>query len=153
MRKNNLDEMQEQKLLKIEHNSAWLAFWGLLAAIVIQVCLGANLYQILAEWLVFMILAIYLLVGCLKAGIWDRKLKPTLKSNIVVSICAALITGLIFGISNYINYKDLTVSLFTLGIITFAVLILCFAALEISRLIYKKRTSTLEEKCGDDSKR
>ena len=31
MKKNNLDEMQEQELLKIEHNGCWLAFWGLLA--------------------------------------------------------------------------------------------------------------------------
>ncbi len=29
--KNRLDEMQEQKMLQIEHNACWLAFWGLLA--------------------------------------------------------------------------------------------------------------------------
>lgn len=28
--KNNLDEMQEQKLLKIEHNGMWFAFWDYL---------------------------------------------------------------------------------------------------------------------------
>ena len=153
MSKNNLDEMQEQKLLKIEHNSTWLSFWGLLAAIVIQVCLGANFYQIAAEWTIFMILAIYLCVGCLKAWIWDRKLKPTLKTNIIVSLIAAVITGLIFGITNYIKYKDMTVSLATIGIIAALVLLLCFAALEISRLIYRKRTSTLESKCEDDTKK
>ena len=32
---SNLDEMQEQKMLKIEHNGYWLGFWGLLAAILI----------------------------------------------------------------------------------------------------------------------
>ena len=32
--KNNLDEMQEAKLLQIEHNGFWLAFWGLLATLV-----------------------------------------------------------------------------------------------------------------------
>ncbi len=35
-RKNNLDERQEQRLLQIESSGFWLAFWGLLAAIVIQ---------------------------------------------------------------------------------------------------------------------
>ena len=30
MKKSNLDEIQEQELLKIEHNGCWLAFWGLL---------------------------------------------------------------------------------------------------------------------------
>ena len=28
--KSNLDERQELKLLKIEHNGCWIAFWGLL---------------------------------------------------------------------------------------------------------------------------
>ena len=37
--KNRLDEMQEQKLLKIEHNGCWLAFYGLAAVIMIQLFL------------------------------------------------------------------------------------------------------------------
>ena len=32
MKKNNLDERQEQIMLKIEHNGFWIAFWMLLAA-------------------------------------------------------------------------------------------------------------------------
>ena len=35
-KKNNLDEMQEQKLLKIEHNGCWLAFWGLFIVLIAQ---------------------------------------------------------------------------------------------------------------------
>lgn len=35
-KKSNLDEMQEQELLKVEYNGCWIAFWGLLAAIIIQ---------------------------------------------------------------------------------------------------------------------
>ena len=27
--KSNLDERQELKLLKIEHNGCWIAFWGI----------------------------------------------------------------------------------------------------------------------------
>ena len=38
-RKNNLDEMQEQELLKIEHNGCWLAFWGLLISMIVQSCI------------------------------------------------------------------------------------------------------------------
>ncbi len=32
MKKNNLDERQEQTLLRIEHNGCWLSFWGLMIA-------------------------------------------------------------------------------------------------------------------------
>ena len=35
-RKNNLDEMQEQKLLHIESKGYWLAFWGLGVSLIIQ---------------------------------------------------------------------------------------------------------------------
>ena len=42
-KKNNLDEMQEQELLKIEHNGYWLAFWGLLTAIVAEVIFSDRL--------------------------------------------------------------------------------------------------------------
>ena len=38
--KSNLDELQELKLLKIEHNGCWLAFWGLLAVILTQIAIG-----------------------------------------------------------------------------------------------------------------
>ena len=55
---NKLDEMQEQKMLKIEHNGCWLAFWGLLAVLVIQVFIyGAGEWRHMAgEWIVLCVL-------------------------------------------------------------------------------------------------
>ena len=35
-KKSRLDEMQEQKMLQIEHNGCWLAFIGLFAVILVQ---------------------------------------------------------------------------------------------------------------------
>ena len=61
--KSNLDELQELKLLKIEHNGCWLAFWGLLAVILTQIAIGNDSKQDLSgEWIVFMCLALYLTV-------------------------------------------------------------------------------------------
>ena len=54
MKKNNLDEMQEQELLKIEHNGCWLAFWGLLAVMAVQMMMRVPGSQMLGEWIVFM---------------------------------------------------------------------------------------------------
>ena len=65
MKKNNLDEMQEQELLKIEHNGCWLAFWGLLAVMVIQMVMGVPGAQMLGEWIMFMVLALYIVIACL----------------------------------------------------------------------------------------
>ena len=59
--KSNLDERQELKLLKIEHNGCWIAFWGLLIVMLIQMIVGNDSIKNLAgEWVVFMSLALYL---------------------------------------------------------------------------------------------
>ena len=41
-RKNNLDERQEQMLLQVEHRGCWLAFWGLLIALMVQFIMGRD---------------------------------------------------------------------------------------------------------------
>lgn len=72
MKHNNLDEMQEQELLKIEHNGCWLAFWGLLLAIIVQAISGKG--DPFGEWILFMLLAVYMGIACMRKGIWDRRL-------------------------------------------------------------------------------
>ena len=66
--RNNLDEQQEQKLLKIEHTGCWLAFWGLWAAVVVELILFGKegFGRIAGEWIVFMVLALYLGLACIK---------------------------------------------------------------------------------------
>ena len=123
--KSNLDERQELKLLKIEHNGCWIAFWGLL--------------------IVFMSLAFYLWVACIRNGIWDRRLKPNFKTNVIVSSIAAVLTGIIWFSVSYRNYHKLIGSIAT-GIIMFVqVEILCLLALMIFSKIYKRRVQKLEE--------
>ena len=68
MKKNNLDERQEQKLLQIEHNGCWMAFWMLLASLFVQqMIFGIGEWKYVAgEWIVFMCLALYLCISCIK---------------------------------------------------------------------------------------
>ena len=95
--KSNLDERQELKLLKIEHNGCWIAFWGLLIVMAIQMIVGNDSIKNLAgEGAVLMSLAFYLLVACIRNGIWDRRLKPNFKTNVIVSSIAAVLTGIIW---------------------------------------------------------
>lgn len=146
-RKNNLDEMQEQKLLKIEHYGTWFAFWGLLAAILIQVIIGGkDLFRNIAgEWIIFMCLAVYIVVACLKNGIWDRKLHPNGKTNIIVSMVTSTITGSMYFVFSYLKYHKLPGSAAT-GLIFFVItFILVLIALTISMFIYKRRLKKLEE--------
>ncbi len=154
-KKNNLDEMQEQKLLRIEHNGMWLAFWGLLIAIFVQDALymgQENMSQALAgEWIIFMCLALYLCFACIRNGIWDRRLKPNRSTNSIVSLIASVACGVFFFFISYFRYKHLMGSIAT-GLIIFAsVFVLCFVALEITTFLYKKRVAHLEAE-NDSSK-
>ena len=94
-KKSNLDEMQEQELLKVEHNGCWIAFWGLLAAIIIQsILFGSQDCKTLAgEGIVFIVLSIYIAVACVRRGIWDRRFQMNAKTNLILSAAAALVTA------------------------------------------------------------
>ena len=46
--KNTLDEMQDQKMLKMEEYGYWILFWGLALAVVIQLLLGGSIRRV--EW-------------------------------------------------------------------------------------------------------
>ena len=56
LRKSNLDEQQERKLLEIESRGCWLAFWGLLVALIVEtVVMTKDLRAIIGEWVLFII--------------------------------------------------------------------------------------------------
>lgn len=146
-RKNNLDEMQEQKLLRIEHNGVWFAFWGLLVVILIQgLNGGANeLRNIIGESIVFFCLAVYIVVACIRNGIWDRHLQANAKTNIIASLVAGTIAGFSNFISSYLKYHKLLGSIATGIIVLSMTAILTFLALSVCASIYKKRVKKLEE--------
>lgn len=144
-RKNNLDERQELELLRIEHNGCWLAFWGLLIVMLVQLLAGNDSAQnLVGEWIVFMCLALYLTIACIKNGIWDRKLKPNWKTNVIASMIAAVVTGVIWFVISYKNYHKLVGSIATGVIIFLCIGVLCFFALTISSKVYKNRLQKLE---------
>lgn len=157
-KKNNLDEMQEQKLLKIEHYGFWLAFWGLAAVIMLQVIMTKDISKIstelAGEMLVFLLISIYTLVACLANGIWDRRLKPNSKTNFLLSLLTGTICGIIYFVSSFYKYGKLGGAIAT-GVFMFVVIfLLSFAALTFCVFIYKKRVKKIEadvEETSDDN--
>ena len=144
MKKSNLDEMQEQELLKIEHNGCWLAFWGLLAVMAVQMVMRVPGRQMLGEWIVFMSLSLYLAIACLRKGIWDRRLKANWKTNLVGSLIAAVATGSLVALYNPYLSEPLDYVLVA-GLTGGFTFVLCFAALSISMKLYKKRREKLDQ--------
>ena len=150
--RNNLDEMQEQKLLKIEHNGCWLAFWGLLAVGVVQAFIyGREDYKYIAgEWLVFMCLALYIVIDCVRNGIWDRKLAPTPAVNGWASLIGGIAVAVFNFVISYKQYGALAGSVATgvyLGTVASGVI---FLGLTGTSYIYKKRLKKLESEGSDE---
>lgn len=88
-KKNRLDEMQEQTMRKIESHGFWLLWGSLLAAWIVQTVFGAA-DKAAGEWVVFMIGCIYMVVACLRNGLWDRHLSDKAPANAVYSLVAAV---------------------------------------------------------------
>lgn len=145
-RKNNLDEMQEQKLLKIEHYGFWLAYFGLLAAILIQNFLieDNSPRNIAGEMVVFICLSVYVLISCIINGIWDRKLKPNLKTNVIISLISSVISGVFYFLLTYYKYAKLAGSIATGIMIFFEIFVLTLGILSLFAFFYKKRVQKLE---------
>lgn len=100
-----LDEMQEQKLLHIEHRAFWLTYGALLLVIFLELLFGGNDIRLVAgELAVFLLACLYILIYCLKEGIWSRHVQPSVKNNVLFSLLSGLGGGLVIAIINYYNY-------------------------------------------------
>ncbi|KAF5081144.1 DUF6773 family protein [Anaerotignum sp.] len=151
LQNNNLDEMQEKKLLQIEHTGCWLAFWGLLVAILVQILIFDEdvIRSVAGEWIILFCLSLYMSISSMKSGIWDRRLKPTLKYNTNISLISGLVCALIFSISSYIKYHVLMGSIAT-GIFMFIfIFAVTFFTLSLSVKMYHKRIRKMETDCED----
>ena len=135
-KRNYLDEMQEQKLLKIESHGVWIAFSLLVISMLVQIAY-ANYTKteahVAGEMITFFILDIYILFSCIKNGIWARSIKASNKTNAI----GALIAGVIVGLLNTFTFPHETEqaivgafimsALFT-GMLTYILLQICMAA-------------------------
>ena len=150
--KSNLDEMQEKELLKIEHNACWIAFWGLFAAIYIQIAVGnGGIEHLGGEIVIMLLMSIYLGVSCVKNGIWDRKLKPNFKTNMVISLITGLVFGIFWTLVSYHKFHkpvgSVAAGVFMFMVIAGSVLLL----LSLTTAVYNRRKQKLEDEPDDEN--
>ena len=151
--KSNLDEMQEAKLLQIEHNGCWLAFWGLLAAMIVELFVFGveNMRYFIGEWIVFMVLCVYMGEACLRNGIWDRRLKADRKTNLTVSLVAGAAAGLIFAAISLVRYHSVSGAIVTFVLLFVFVSLCCFIALSLTAREYRKKLAQLESEVDGEA--
>lgn len=147
-KRENLDEMQKQTLLKIESRGFWALWVLLLAALIIESLLGFTPREMAAEWFIFMLGSAYSVISDLRAGIWDRHFQPNTKTNAVLSVMGG-VAILVWGL---IKSAELGMGVAALQAVIMGVCtgVLCFAALQLSMKAYKKRHAELENPKEDD---
>lgn len=151
-KKNNLDERQEMTLLQIEHRGCWLTFGMLFIVLMVQTMLNVDYTYIAGELIVFTILCIYLVGACIKNGIWDRRWKPTVKTNLALSGGSGLITGILYSVTSYCRFHQMDTAIIV-GVMMFvSVAILSFATLALFLWLYKKRVKKIEQNIEDENK-
>ena len=142
---HRLDEMQDQKLMRLEEYGYWIVFWALLASIVIQLMMGGTIKQVLGEIIVFLIASVYLSVTTLKNGLWTRTSEASRKGNAVISIIPAVIIATINAFKMIQNNQLETNSMLLAAAFAIAAYIGCFVILEVYRTTYNKRRKKLDD--------
>jgi putative Mn2+ efflux pump MntP len=152
MKKSNLDERQEQILLRIEHNGFWLAFWLLVIAMVVQnIVSGSDLKVFAGECIILLIISLYVVIECIRNGIWDRKLKPKASNNLLASALAGLGMGVVTALALIRYFPDMPLGLVAVGVFAGVfTFVLCMIALTVSMRFYRKRNEKMEEEPEDN---
>ena len=147
-KRENLAEMQKQTLLKIESRGFWALWVLLLAALIIESLLGFTPREMAAEWFIFMLGCAYSILCDVRAGIWDRHLKPNTKTNAAVSV----VGGVAMFVWGLIKFAEFGMGVAVLQAVFLGVCtgVLCFALLQLSMKAYKKRHAELENPKEDD---
>lgn len=149
--KNQLDEMQEQKLRTLESWGYWLTWGALLLSILIQMLVYKDeaAKYLKGEWIVFMASNLYMVIGCVRLGIWSRRGVPSFKGLCLISLLAGLVTGIFVAVYNYLIYGDVLTALATVILASLFTFVLCLLVLVVSVSAYKKRRQKLDSE-GDE---
>ncbi len=152
MRKTNLDEQQERKLLEIESRGFWLAFWGILFALIVETVAIKDSRAIIGEWILFMGLALYLAISCMRAGIWDRRADMSRRTCLLFSLAAGICAGLFLFAFTFARYQRLIGSLCTgvIGVV-FTVALTYFILRLAARATQKRQDELNAEPEDEDS--
>lgn len=146
--KKGLDELQKQILSRIESRGFWIAFWGSLILLIVQMIFANNIISVISSWLLFMVLAIYEAVSCLKAGIWNSSLYISKKNTFissVIAICMGVFQFILVSQRGESTYKTI-IALVSVIAVTF---FFCFSAIIIIAKAVKKRRDKLDAEPDD----
>lgn len=106
--KTEIDERQQADLNRVTATGYWIAFYLLLLAIVVEgPILRKPFVEWAVEWGVFMILAIYEVIVCVRIGVWAPNVKqPTMKSCVIWSLTGGFLFSAVVNVTNYCRWEE-----------------------------------------------
>lgn len=136
-KKNQLDEMQEQTLRKIESRGFWLMWWGLFVVMIFQLMMQADISQMAGEWIVFMAACLYTLEECLlQWHLGPATSRPALSTSIVGSLVGGVLSAVVMMFATH--------SLAVAGVTGVITVVFTFTLMQAAISEYKKRHQELE---------
>ena len=152
--KSKLDEMQEQKLARIERNISRMAIFGLLALFLIELFLFGYDWKVIGgEFILLMILCFYEIIASLRAGVWSRNIAPTRRNNVLAALAAGLIV-FVFFLFMTVRWWDLypLAGVITAAISSVATIMLTYVLLWVSLREYERRQERLDREADEEEK-
>lgn len=154
--KKVVDERQELEMLRIERWGFWIMIVVLIAGIIVQAAMGADLRQVLGEYVVLIIGALYIVVRNILSGHWDYHTKPSLKAYGIYSLIGGVFCAITSGAVQYFRgsarLQGNLAQLLPSVLCSFAVgFIACFVLLAVTGEMTKHRRKKLAENFDDDS--
>lgn len=132
-----LDEREMQEMYRIDHAALWATVFLLCAAVVVQLLLGADFWQMAGELAVLGVVAAGMFIAYARRGIWDESSRPSLAGN---AACAAVSAVGVALVTLWVSRHVLRAAL--AGTITF---ILCFLLLTLLMRYVKRRQEMQSE--------
>ena len=148
--KNQLDEMQEHTMLTIESRGFWLVWSLLLMVLLVEGLLDFTMREMAGTWAVFMISCVYIVVACLRAGLWSRNIKATIGANLVGSLISGAVVGVFVFIKMSAYDAPLSIMLVGAGIAAGTTFVLALVLLQLCSAAYKKRHEELEKEADKE---
>lgn len=148
-----VDERQEMDLLKVEHYSFYLMYFLLLIEMIIQGVVLDGGDKIFGEWVVFMIVSAFALVGWIRKGVWSYQYRkvPGIKSYLLWSLAAGAVGG-ILGFCNGMKWNSGNISSLMVNVVSTAIgtSVLAFVLFLIGGGVAKMREKKLEKEAIED---
>lgn len=149
--KKEIDERQQADLNRVTSYGYWIAFYLLIAAILVEgIILNRPFREWAVEWGVFMIIAVYEVIACIRIGVWtETRQKPEKKDYVRYSLIGSTLFSIVFTLGYYFRLKPENrtfagiASMFVYWFVLLTVLFLI--AYFIGGGIYNRRKKKIEE--------